>query len=328
MPTSPYFPIPAETGGFDAPLLTPIAQVLATRAGHALNRGRESAPAVSASGRLLHMGTDLEEALGRRGHIIPAGDWWLVLGSDNTGVFVDTHPKRAQRWIQVAPIPVRLAKHLTWGGIRRPITPLDLTDPLENPGFPDAFAQALKATVQVQMEAWAHACAQALPLDGAWPPRSGAAPVWFGRANTTTEADKADLQRFCAGLSLLMTAQTGAWVPVSITGATPTAWGQTKPADILAKPPTTESTALLRQARAALHSPAFFWPQERRIAQHYQGSTRWRSLRAAIVARSPSTPPASRHAAMALMHDTQAWIAQALGQKVGAPAPAALHPLR
>lgn len=313
-------PTPDNTGPFTTPVLRPLNALGNSKAGWALNRARPSAPALTTKGTLSHNTTDISTAMPGRGLILKAGNWWLVMAQDRTGIFVHAHPKTVQ-YCTVAPLAVQLQSRLTLGGETHTLTLNDLSDPLENPDFSTAFAQHLHTAIAEQLEAWGAACDQAPKLSETWPPAPGTLPRWFSELRTATLADTTDLVAFCTGVALLANPGRSDPPVIRIEGAVLRADGTVRPARVVDASGTADP-AVITQANAVLRSADFFWPPERQIAQCYSTQRR-RTFGPSVVATNrPIT--GSAHEKIAHAHAARTYV-RAIFDKLVEPGPKALH---
>lgn len=304
MTLSPYFPRPSLPHAHSAILAIP-ARAGACKAAVLLNCFPHQPRGTS----LLCEATYACEAL-KGGWTMEAGSHWLLVASDRSAVFADKRPSLLPpgHTLRVRPVLVRLAQRFTADGITRSLAPLDFTDPLENPTFPNTFAHSFRQALQTELDAWDEACQQTLPSTCVYPAPQGSVPRWFGTLASPLHPRITTLESLCAGLALMALPHDRdrtvlATIPhVALLGATLDSTGRLHPPTfVLAKTPKHRHPVLdAANAALAVHPD---WPRESLVAQ--SGSwirTKRSTIAADTIASSITVPwPTSTHEVITLI---------------------------
>lgn len=274
---SPFFPVPSVSTPLDTPLLRFLPRPFGTRAGNVLANGPAANVAVTTNGKLSYKQSRLEEFLGRKGSIHKAGAWWLVLGSDGTGVFLDQHPKSpTSMWVTVIPVAVKWHRKATHDGRTRNLGWYDLHDAMENPDLPAGFGEAVRDALAIELDAWGEACSAAPliapgrnPIEGVAP--DGRIPGWFLPNTTWTALDQAKLTMACDTLAqgIYNTIQPNGSVSVLIQGACVDGTGTFHDAcSIVSTGDKAQDKFWAGQIDAAIATGWTWWPKERRMGPY------------------------------------------------------------
>jgi hypothetical protein len=277
-PTSPFFPVPNVSTPLDTALIRFMHKPFHTRAGNILGNGPAANVAVTTNGVLSYDSQRIGGLLGNRTSVHKAGDWWLVLASDGTGVFLDQSPHALRsRWVEVAPVAVRWGRKARIGGIARSLGWNDLHDAMENPDLPNGFGEAVRDALALEINAWGEACAQApridpkrSPVEGAHP--DGRIPGWFLPNSAWTDLDKAKITRLCDTLATGIATtinSTHRQVTVMVQGACVDGLGVFHDARFIVASQDAAADKVWMDTLDAARDRLFdWWPQERRVAPY------------------------------------------------------------